>query len=155
MLRNRYELAINMNPQSASILDVLSDPSQLQNFAEGYNKRIDRVPKILTYLLGDERVNIKIVLSNGKTCRLSYKTKNGRITTIVEGWLKDPTIIVSTNQNVIEKINALEDPLAAFKRERASQRLIIEGQSLKTRIKLESALSSDSVLWFFYNTLFG
>ncbi len=144
-----------MNPQSASILDVLSDPSQLHNFAESYNKRIDRVPKILTYLLGEERVSIKIVLSNGKICRLSYKTKNGRITTIVEGWLKDPTIIVTTTQKVIEKINASGDPLATFKRERASLGLIIEGQSLKTRIKLETALSSDSVLWFFYDTLFG
>jgi hypothetical protein len=144
-----------MSQQYASILDVLSDPSQLHNFAEGYNKKIDKVPKILTYLLGDERVNIKIVLSNGKICRLSYETKNGRINTIVEGWIKDPTIIVTTTQKIIEKINASGDPLAAFKRERASLGLIIEGQSLKTRIKLETALSSDSVLWFFYDTLFG
>jgi hypothetical protein len=144
-----------MSPRSASILDVLSDPSQLHNFAEGYNKKIDEVPRILTHLLGDERINIKITLNDGNTCRLCYKTKNGRITTIDEGWLRDPTIIVTTTQKVIEKINASGDPLTAFKRERASLGLIIEGQSLKTRIKLEAALSSDSVLWFFYYTLFG
>jgi len=143
-----------MSLQSPSILDVLSDPSQLHNFAERYNKKIGKVPKILTYLLGEEKVNIKISLDNGKICRLGYKTEKGLITKIVEGWLKDPTIKVTTTQEVIERINASADPLAAFRSERAMRGLIIEGQSLETRIKLDAALSSNSVLWFFYDTLF-
>jgi hypothetical protein len=144
-----------MNQQSATILEVLSDPSQLHNFAEGYNKKIDKVPKILTYLLGEERVDIKIALNNGNVFRLGYKTEKGHITRIVEGWLKDPTIIVTTTQRAIERINASADPLAAFREERASRELTVEGRSLETRIKLNAVLSSDSVLWFFYDTLFG
>jgi hypothetical protein len=116
---------------------------------------MDKVPKILTYLLGRERVNIKIALNDGKVFRLGYKTEKGSIIQIEKGWLKDPTIVVTTTQRAIEKINASSDPLAAFKSERASKGVVIEGQSLETRIKLDAALSSDSVLWFFYETLFG
>jgi hypothetical protein len=144
-----------MSLQSTSILDVLSDPSQLHNFAEGYNKKIDKVPKILRCLLGEERVNIKIVLRDGKIYRLGYITEKARITRIIEGWLKDPTITVTTTQKAIEEIDASVDPLAAFKKEKASRGLIIEAQNLATRVKLDAVLSSDSVLWFFYNTLFG
>ncbi len=140
------------NPQS--ILDVLSDPSQMHSFAESYNKKMGKVPRILTLLLGEEKVNIEIILNDGKEFKLGYRTDKGRITEIAEGWLKEPTIIVSTTLRAIERINASADPLAAFKKEKSMRGIVIEGQSLETRIKLNAALSSDKVLWFFYKTLF-
>jgi hypothetical protein len=144
-----------MSLRSISIADMLSDPGQLQNFAEGYNSRIDKVPGILKSMLGSERVNIKISLSNGNVFRLGYETKNARIIRIADGGIKNPTIVVVSNQDTIEKINGSKDPLSTFRKEREAGNLSIDGQTLATKTKLSAALSSDRVLWFFYSILFG
>lgn len=143
-----------MSLRSVSVADILSDPHQIQNFAESYNSRIDKVPKILKSMLGSERITIKISLSNGNVFRLGYETENARIIKIVEGGLKNPTIVVVTNQSTIEKINSSKDPLDTFRREKQAGNLSIDGQTLTTKAKLCAALSSDSLLWFFYSILF-
>jgi hypothetical protein len=143
-----------MSLRSVSIADILSDPHQIQNFAESYNSRIDKVPRILKSMLGSERIIIKISLSNGNVFRLGYETENARIVKIVEGGLKNPTIVVVTNQSTIEKINSSKDPLDTFRREKGIGNLSIDGQTLATKAKLYAALSSDSLLWFFYSILF-
>jgi len=140
--------------RSVSIADVVHDPHEIQDFADSYNSRIDKVPKILKSILGSERVFIKISLSNGDVFRLGYETEKARIVKIVEGGLKNPTIIVAATQSSIEKINSSKDPLAAFRKEMERGNLAIDGQTLATKAKLRAALASDSVLWFFYKILF-
>jgi hypothetical protein len=140
--------------RSVSIADVVHDPHEIQDFADSYNSRIDKVPKILKSILGSERVFIKISLSNGDVFRLGYETEKARIVKIVEGGLKNPTIIVAATQSSIEKINSSKDPLAAFRKEMDRGNFAIDGQTLATKAKLRAALASDSVLWFFYKILF-
>jgi hypothetical protein len=143
-----------MSLRSVSIADVVHDPNEIQNFADSYNSRIDKVPKILKSILGSERVFIKISLSNGDVFRLGYETEKAKIVKIVEGGLKNPTIIVAATQSSIEKINSSKDPLAAFRKEMERGNFAIYGQTLATKAKLRAALASDSVLWFFYKILF-
>jgi hypothetical protein len=143
-----------MSLRSVSIADVVHDPHEIQNFADSYNSRIDKVPKILKSILGSERVLIKISLSDGDVFRLGYETEKARIVKIVEGGLKNPTIIVAATQSSIEKINSSKDPLAAFRKEMHRGNFAIDGQTLATKAKLRAALASDSVLWFFYKILF-
>ena len=143
-----------MSLRSVSIADVVHAPHEIQNFADSYNSRIDKVPKILKSILGSERVLIKISLSDGDVFRLGYETEKARIVKIVEGGLKNPTIIVAATQSSIEKINSSKDPLAAFRKEMHRGNFAIDGQTLATRVKLRAALASDSVLWFFYKILF-
>ena len=141
--------------RSISISDVVSNPGKIQDFAESYNIRINTVPNILKSLLGSERVAIKVLLNNGDTFRVGYETKNGRIIRIVEGSLENPTVIVNTTQTTIDRINNAKDPMGMFKKERGSGNLVIIGQDLGTKLKLDAALSSNRVLWFFYSILFG
>jgi hypothetical protein len=86
--------------------------------------------------------------------RLGYETEKARIVKIVEGGIKNPTIIVAATQSSIEKINSSKDPLAAFRKEMHRGNFAIDGQTLATKAKLRAALASDSVLWFFYKILF-
>jgi hypothetical protein len=143
-----------MSLRSVSIADVAHDPHEIQNFADSYNSRIDKVPKILKSILGSERVLIKISLSDGDVFRLGYETEKARIVKIVEGGLKNPTIIVAATQSSIEKINSSKDPLAAFRKEMDRGNFSIDGQTFATKAKLRAVLASDSVLWFFYKILF-
>ena len=143
-----------MSLRSVPIADVVHDPGEIQNFADSYNSRIDKVPKILRSILGSERVFIKISLNNGDVFRLGYETEKARIVKIFEGGLKNPTIIVAATQSSIEKINSSKDPLAAFRKEMDRGNFAIDEQALATKAKLKAALASDSVLWFFYKILF-
>ncbi len=144
-----------MSFHSVSIINVLKDPCEIKNFVESYNIKIDKVPTILKNLLGSERVNIKILANNGYTFRIGYETRNGRIIRIIEGDLENSTINVRAMQSTIEKINGSKDPVATFRKERNAGNITIKGQDIATRIKLDLVLSNDTVLWFFYNILFG
>ena len=143
-----------MSLRSVSIADVASDPHEIQDFVRSYNSKIDKVPKILKSMLGSERVIIRISLTDGQVFSIGYETKNARIIRIQEGELIDPSIIVVTTQRTIEKINHSKNPTATFRKEMDAGNLVIHGQNLATRLKLSAALSSDSVLWFFYSILF-
>jgi hypothetical protein len=137
-----------------SIADALFDQEKIKEFVDSYNNKTDKVPLILKGLLGNERVNIKISLSNGSILRIGYETKNARIIRVVDGGLSNPTINVIATQNAIDRIDNSKDPIETFQKERDLGRVSIEGQNMASKIMLDAVLSSTSALRFFYNIFF-
>jgi geranylgeranyl reductase family protein len=131
---------------AAQILPVI-----IQMHIDKYDGKVYKARKLLKGLLGQERVNIKIILGNRNVFRAGYEIRNGKIARIVDGGLNNPTVSVVATEGAIHRIERSKDPIAAMQKERELRGIAIIGQSLSAKLKLEVLLSSIQVLRIFNN----
>lgn len=129
--------------------------SQVQNYVDTYNQRIDGAPDILKNLIGNERIDLNITSNDGSIFSVGFETQNARVSRTVMGGIENPTIIVSATEGAIERIKASDDPVTAFQEEKGYGQVNIEGTTLVTKLKLSAVLSSLPVLKFFSSIFFG
>jgi geranylgeranyl reductase family protein len=129
-------------------------PVLIQIYVNNYNGKIDKAPKILKGFLGQERVNLKIILSNRSVLRAGYEMGDGKIARVVEGGLKNPTITVVATESAMRRIESSNDPMAALQREKQLGGIAIMGQSPSAKLKLNVLLSSAQALMAFNNFFF-
>lgn len=132
-----------------SVAEANSNPVKINEYVNNYNNKIEKVPLVIRSLLGNERVNIKIAMTDGETRKIFYETRNAHICNVAEGELKNPTISVTSTEDALNRIDASSDPAATFLRERRLGRIAIRGHNAAVSFKLDAALSSASVLRFF------
>lgn len=130
-------------------------PVIIQMHVDKYDGKLYRAPKFLKGFLGQERVNLKIILGNRNVFRAGYEIGNGKITRIVENGLNNPTISVIATESAIHRIERSKDPMAALQKERELGGIAIIGQSLSAKLKLDVLLSSIQVLTIFNNFSYG
>lgn len=140
---------------SLSIAGAVVDSASIQYYVDIYNNRVDNAPDILKGLLGNERININITKNDGSILVTGFEMENARINRVVDGGVNDPTITVVTTEDAIDNIRSSDNPISTFQTERERGQVVIKGNSLTTRVKLDAILSSTSVLQFFYNIFFG
>jgi hypothetical protein len=138
---------------SLCLAGAVVDVNNLQESVDAYNSNIDKAPSVLKTLLGDERVNITILLNNSSTVRWGFETKNARIVRSEIGGIENPTIDVFATEDAIYRVQNATDPLAAYKSAEKSGQVRIEGRTLGARLKLEAALSSGEVIKSFFGIL--
>jgi geranylgeranyl reductase family protein len=126
-------------------------PVLIQIYVDGSDGKIDKVPKILKGFWDQERVNLKLILSNGSVLRTGCEVENARITRIREGGLKNPTITVAATENAMLRIESSKDPMAALQKEKQLGGIAIMGQSPSAKLKLNVLLSSAEALRLFNN----
>ena len=140
---------------SLSIAGAVVDSASIKYYVDIYNNRVDNAPDILKGLLGNEKININITKSDGSVLSTGFVMENARINQVVDGGVNNPTITVVTTEDAIDNIRSSDNPISTFQTERERGQVVIKGNSLTTRVKLDAILSSTSVLQFFYNIFFG
>lgn len=130
-------------------------PVIIQMHVNKYDGKLYKASKFLKGFLGQERVNLKIILGNRNVFRAGYEIGNGKITRIVENGLNNPTISVVATESAIHRIERSKDPMAALQKEGELGGIAISGQSLSAKLKLEVLISSIQVLRIFNNFSFG
>jgi len=143
-------LALSLNLASA-----LFESTGVNDYVTYYNNDISNAPGPLKSLVGNERVDINITLNNGSVYEVGFETENAKIVRTVPGGIEDPTITVDTTESAINSIKSSSDPVGAFETAMKYGQVDIQGHTLTTRAKLALALSSTTVIRFFYNIFFG
>jgi hypothetical protein len=140
---------------SLSLASASFTQSQVQNYVDTYNQRIDGAPDLLKSLIGNERIDLNITSNDGSIFPVGFETQNARVSRTVMGGIQNPTIIVAGTEGAIERIKGSDDPVAAFQVEKDYGQINIEGTTLVTKLKLSAALSNLPVLKFFSSIFFG
>jgi hypothetical protein len=140
---------------SLSIASASFTQSQIQNYVDIYNQRIDGAPDLLKGVIGNEKIDLNITSNDGSIFSVGFETQNARVSRTVMGGIQNPSIIVSATEGAIERIKASGDPAAAFQSEMSYGQVNIEGTNLVTKLKLSAVLSSLPVLKFFSSIFFG
>jgi len=86
--------------------------ADFQGFADSFNGAAIQFPAVGA-LLGSERINVDVTLSDGTVKSMNLVTEKGQMKNIGEGKAEDPTMTISTTQAELEKIAAADNPGAA------------------------------------------
>ena len=129
------------------------DLNNLQESIDSYNNNIDAAPSVLKALLGNERINITILLNNSSTVSWGFETENAKIVRFEKGGIENPTIDVFATEDAIYRVQNAQDPAAAYKNAEESGEVKIEGKTLGARLKLGAVLSSGEAIRFFFGIL--
>jgi len=129
------------------------DLNNIQSSIDSYNQDIDKAPALLRTLLGDERVDVTILLNNSSTIRYGFETKGAKIVRAESGGIENPTIEVFADEDAIYEVENARDPASAYKQAEKSGRVKIKGNTFGARIKLSAALSSGEAIKFFFGIL--
>jgi len=133
--------------------DGALDFNNLQNYVNGYNKKIETAPPVLRSLLGDENIDFTLLLDSGNTVRWGIEMKDALIVGSSYGGLQNPTIMVYSTENAINKVLVAEDPLAAYKEAENAGEMLIEGKTFGAKIKIMTALSLGGAINPFLHSL--
>lgn len=136
-----------------SISGAVIDLNNLQNSIDSYNDNINNAPTVLRTLLGDEKVNVTILLNNSSTVAWGFETKNARIVRSEKGGIENPTIDVYATEDAIYRVENAADPAAAYRDAERSGEVSIKGNTLGAKLKLTAALSSGEAIKFFFGIL--
>jgi hypothetical protein len=140
---------------SASIASALFSDSQVQNYVDAYNQRIDKAPDILKGLVKDEKINIDIIKSDGSLESVGFYTQNSLINRSVMGGIQDPTIVISATDGAIFRIKSSSDPIDTFQSEMKYGQVKIEGTTTWNKFKVSAVVWSLPVMKFFLSIFFG
>jgi len=113
------------------------------------------VKGLLTVLLGGEKINLNIALTNGTMFSVGFVTQSAFVNETVPGGVADPSIVIATNEGAIDRIKSSDNPISAFQEEMNAGAVKIEGTNWITNRKLDAVLSSAPVLEFFSSILIG
>lgn len=129
------------------------DVNNLQKSIDSYNKNIDNAPSVLRALLGDEKVNITVLMNDSSIIAWGFETKNAKIIRSETGGIENPTIDVYATEGAIYRVENAADPVAAYKDAEKSGEVSIKGNTMGDKIKLATALSSGDAIKFFFGIL--
>ncbi|NPV61635.1 MAG: hypothetical protein HPY61_03225 [Methanotrichaceae archaeon] len=138
---------------SSSLAMALVDLNNLQSSIDSYNQKIDQAPSVLKALLGDERMDITILLNNSSTIQWGFETRDAKIVRAESGVIENPTIEVYAQEDAIRRIENSNDPAAAYKEAEKAGQVKIQGNTLGARLKLAAALSSGEAIKIFFSIL--
>jgi hypothetical protein len=141
---------------SLSVASGISlDAASIQGYVDSYNGKIDKAPDVLKGMLGNEQVNVDITRNDGSIFQVGFDIKNAHIDSMVEGGLRDPSIVLTTTEGAVANIKGSDDPITAFQNQMDLGQVRIEGENYIAKAKIAAVLSSGGVLQFFYNVFFG
>lgn len=144
---------------SISIVGASLTYQDAQSYVDNYNSKIggtsDVVKGLLTVLLGGEKINLNVALTNGTIFSVGFVTQSAFVNETVPGGVADPSIVIATNEGAIDRIKSSDNPISAFQEEMNAGAVKIEGTNWITNRKLDAVLSSAPVLEFFSSILIG
>ena len=108
----------------------------LESMVDVYNENIGDIP-FVTSLLGDERINAEIALTDGSTLIIGITTdSDAKITSFEEGAISDPSLRAYTDENTVLAIINSADPVSAAQDALDSGAIRLEGVGVGNKIKV-------------------
>ncbi len=103
-----------------------------------YNQNVDQIPFVKS-LIGEERINCDISLSDGNMLTIGIKTdKEAKVISIEKGEIQDPTVDAYTTENTVRNIMNSGDPVSAFQDALNTGKIKFEGVGLGNKIKVRT-----------------
>jgi hypothetical protein len=116
---------------------------------------MNKAPGILKTLVGSENVELDIVLDNGSQFKVGLEVNNGLVVSTTKGGIEDHTILIQTEEDVIQTTSQSPDPIAAFQQAREEGSISITGNNFLSNLKVNTALSNMDLLKLFDGVLKG
>lgn len=95
------------------------------------------LPSSLSFVSGNQRVNIYILskLENRQVV-LSVVTEKNKVVSISKEELKDPTLIINTDDDTVKSILESSDRMKGFQSALKSEKVVVKGKTFSNKIKL-------------------
>ncbi len=122
--------------------------SDVQKLADQYNSNFDKVPDIVKMVAGTERANLHITYPDGDEVVIGAETMDGKIVSISDNPLSNPTINVYARSEVVDKILAADDPFTEAGKAVARNEVIYSGVGFFSKLKMWLIKFALSVLGF-------
>lgn len=136
-----------------SVVGAAIDFNNLNVYVDYYNNEIDRAPSVLKSMVGDENLNIIVLMNNGSTSTYGFEIKNAKIIRYSPTGLDSSTIDVQATEGAINDVLKANDPIAAYQEAEREGQMKITGKTFKTNIKINAVLSSGGIIKSFLGNL--
>lgn len=114
---------------------TLPEQDQLQKFKETYNNQTEEVPRFVGNIVGGERVNFKLeVDDSNKTLGAAFD--GVEIENISRSGVKDPTLVVWTDNKTVSTVLESEEVYSALRQELEEDNIGYETRSTTAGIKV-------------------
>ena len=145
-------LVLNMFSPSTtgnSVLDINNiSSSDLEMAKKYYNLNLDKIPKFILTMFGNERINIKTMDWENET-RFLLVTKKGKIIQLEKGKHDDPTMEIEVNRSTIDRIAESENQVGELRKAIKAKEIYYRAYATKTRIRMILARTAFTIYsWF-------
>ena len=152
VLAGFFLIVSQFRPVTFAVYDSAKTDYYLNNLDEAqakYNAQSDSIPSTFRYLFGDERINATLVRIDGEKVNLAVETKNGKITRMKHGEMKNPTMEVEIKETTIKKISEAKSAVWEINKALSSKEIKYRDITLKSKVKMTVARSAIKVWsWF-------
>lgn len=110
----------------------------LERDARGYNANIDKVPRLVRALAGDERIDAQVRVADGSTLLLRIETSGGRITRFQEIRARgeDATLEAYATEGAVRGIMESQEPAGDFQEAVGAGEINYEGKGVGKKVKV-------------------
>lgn len=148
--KERIILLITMLILVLPLIDAAVDFTDLRGSVDRYNNNIDKSPDVLKAMMGNERINMTILLSNGSVIAWGLVTENAKIVKYNLGGINNPTIEEYASENAVNDVLTAKDPAAAFSKAKEAGTIRIEGKTPIAKLKIAAMLSSGDAIKYYF-----
>lgn len=107
----------------------------LQSLADKYNSDLDKVPGIIKTVTGSERANLHISYPDGDEDIIGLVMKDGKVESIADGPVENPTLNIYTNNKVVDNILNSKEPFVELGKAVARKEINFSGVDTISKIK--------------------
>lgn len=107
----------------------------LEEVRQQYNANLDKVPGFAKKILGTERINAYVKMSDGSQLTLGAITNKGSVERLEYSLVEEPTLVITTSEAVVLTIMMAEDPAQQLLQALDSKEILVEPQNVQKRLK--------------------
>ena len=148
--KERFVFLVIISVLVLHIVDAAVDFTDLKGSVDRYNNNINKAPDLLKAMMGNERINMTILLSNGSVIAWGLVTENAKIVKYNLGGIDNPTIEEYASENAINDVLTAKDAAAAFNKAKSDGLIRIEGETPLDKIKVAAMLSSGDAIRYYF-----
>lgn len=145
-------LVSQFRPVTFAVYDPAKTDYYLSNLNEAqakYNEKSDSIPSTFRYLFGDEKINATLVRMDGKRVNLAVETHNGKISSMRQGEMENPTMQAEIKEDTIKKASESSNAIDVINNALDSGEINYNTETLKSGVKMAIVNAAITVWsWF-------
>jgi len=108
---------------------------KLQHKSDSYNQNVDKLPGIIKFLFGNEKINIELTACQS-ACDIGLQTSDGRIISLSQNPIPNPTVKAQMKESTLKTLLDSTDSRTDFANALKSGEIDFQGVGLIKKIKL-------------------
>jgi hypothetical protein len=118
----------------------------LEKTKDEFNIDAEKDPSwIMKNIVGDQKINVEIILKDGSTKIIGIETKDGQVTTIQPTPIENPTMEISVDEDKVQEMVQSGDPIGFLSENLGKDGMEIETFDFWTGFKIGVL---NFILWF-------